>query len=219
MSIIANFKKSNPESYRFRRYIPNPGTLEYIDKLIASGKEKSAEELILRYMPNPGVVAALRGGVEVKAEEVKATDITPEPIIPEIHVGTDMDGGVKGEPGPEGINLNPDSENPDPTEPVNEQGPDQTPINDAPDADQKPIDEAPTGEAPINDAPETQEPINDAPDTNEAPTETITEGAEQQEPTPTETSNETIEAPDEHPTEQTPAPKKGGRKKKEDAAK
>lgn len=209
MSIIANFKKSNPDSIRFRRYIPNPGTLEYIDKLIADGKEKSAEQLILRYMPNPGIVSALRGAVEVKAEEVKATDITPEPIVPEIHVGTDMDGGVQGEPGPEGTNLNP----------VNEQGPDQTPINDAPDADQKPIDEAPTSEAPMNDAPETQEPINDAPDTNEAPTETITEGAEQHEPAPTETSNETIEAPDEHPTEQAPAPKKGGRKKKEDAAK
>lgn len=61
-NIINNFKKDSPKGKYFRGFIPNPNILKNIDTLIEGRKINLAENMILRYLPNPGVVAAIKQG-------------------------------------------------------------------------------------------------------------------------------------------------------------
>jgi hypothetical protein len=82
-NIINNFKKDAPRGRYFRGFIPNPNILKNIDTLIEAGKINLAENMILRYLPNPGVVAAIKQGpVNVTVVESKpVTKVEQEVII------------------------------------------------------------------------------------------------------------------------------------------
>jgi len=82
-NIINNFKKDSPKGKYFRGFIPNPNILKNIDTLIETGKINLAENMILRYLPNPGVVAAIKQGpVNVTVVESKpVTKVEQEVII------------------------------------------------------------------------------------------------------------------------------------------
>lgn len=61
-NIINNFKKDSPKGKYFRGFIPNSNILKNIDTLIEAGKIYLAENMILRFLPNPSVVAAIKQG-------------------------------------------------------------------------------------------------------------------------------------------------------------
>lgn len=86
-NIIENFKKSNPNSGRFRRFIPNSSILISIDKMIEDGKIAEAEATIVRFMPHPGVVTDLKKGnakpVETPVETPVEKVAEPTPAVTE----------------------------------------------------------------------------------------------------------------------------------------
>lgn len=85
-NIINNFKKDAPRGKYFRGFIPNPNILKNIDTLIESGKIDLAENMILRFLPNPGVVAAIKQGpVNVTVVESKpVTKVEQEVVIEKV---------------------------------------------------------------------------------------------------------------------------------------
>lgn len=53
--IVENFKKSNPASSEFRKYIRTQAVMNQIDRLIEAGNDLRAEALILRNIRDPKV--------------------------------------------------------------------------------------------------------------------------------------------------------------------
>lgn len=81
-NIINNFKKDSPKGKYFRGFIPNPNILKNIDTLIEARKINSAENMILRYLPNPGVVAAIKQGpVNVTVVESKPVTKAEQEVV------------------------------------------------------------------------------------------------------------------------------------------